>query len=303
MNCKMIRIARELSESDQSIFSILEDVCIETGGKYQRDIAVQTEISCNDAPLVTEVSIRSHDQREANETSDLLFWRAVATQRANELDLLREDISKIRELIIKNVTEKEGLDKKYDELYHQLRDILEDDSDDVQLQTSAKKDIEPTVRLGLKQVSNSNTSPPLSILHTKKINCTQSISPVKAKYDVKKKTTLAPNVDNKENQSVQATMEVTSSYAQTDVLAIKPTSSVSKEDLLCEEATSCYWREMAERFEKEIDLELETSFNMSLELDRSYEELTKSEERLKTLMEVLDDILNDVKTDEVDTDK
>ncbi|VDM63253.1 unnamed protein product [Angiostrongylus costaricensis] len=131
------------------------------------------------------------------------------------------------------------------------------------------------VRVGLKQVSNSNTSPSLSVLHTKKVNSGQDAFPIKGRSEVKNKENAVSTVDNKENQAVQ----------------------VSVEDLLCEDVTSSYWRGMAERFEKEIDSELETSFNTSLELDRSYEDLAKSESRLKILMEVLDDIISDEKHD------
>lgn len=36
------------------------------------------------------------------------------------------------------------------------------------------------------------------------------------------------------------------------------------QDLLCDEPSSLYWRGMAEKFEKEIDRELENSFNVGL---------------------------------------
>ncbi|KAJ1358702.1 hypothetical protein KIN20_017193 [Parelaphostrongylus tenuis] len=120
-----------------------------------------------------------------------------------------------------------------------------------------------STRVGLKQVSNANTSPQRSVLHAKKVNTTnQAVSPTEGKSEVKNKENAVPTVDNKENQGIQASVEVVSSHAQTDILAIKPNPPLSKEDLLCEEVTSSYWREMAERFEKEIDVELETSFNV-----------------------------------------
>uniref|UniRef100_A0A0K0DBS0 BMERB domain-containing protein n=1 Tax=Angiostrongylus cantonensis TaxID=6313 RepID=A0A0K0DBS0_ANGCA len=120
-SCPMIKIAREISESDSGVFAILEDVCCESDDKPQRrSTESQTEISCNDAPLATDVSIRVEDQQSTFEHPDVMFWRLVATQRANELDHIREDIMK----------EKETLDKKHDELYCQLQVILKNDRDD-----------------------------------------------------------------------------------------------------------------------------------------------------------------------------
>uniref|UniRef100_A0A0K0DBR9 Geminin n=1 Tax=Angiostrongylus cantonensis TaxID=6313 RepID=A0A0K0DBR9_ANGCA len=153
------------------------------------------------------------------------------------------------------------------------------------------------IRIGLKQVSNSNASPSLSILHTKKVSTGQAGFPIKERSELTNKVNALSTVDNKENQAVQVSVEVESSYAQTDVITTRQIPSISKEDLLCEDVTSSYWRGIAERFEKEIDSELETSFNTSLELDKSYEDLAKSESRLKILMEVLDDIVNDEKND------
>ncbi|VDM63254.1 unnamed protein product [Angiostrongylus costaricensis] len=116
----MLKIAREISESDSGVFAILEDVCCESDDKPQRrSTGTQTEISCNDAPLATDVSIRVEDQQIICEHPDIMFWRSVASQRANELDNIREDIMK----------EKEALDKKHDELYCQLQEILKNDRD------------------------------------------------------------------------------------------------------------------------------------------------------------------------------
>ncbi|KHJ96649.1 hypothetical protein OESDEN_03395 [Oesophagostomum dentatum] len=138
-----------------------------------------------------------------------------------------------------------------------------------------------TLRVGLKQLSNDTNSPSIALLQSKK-----------GKSEAKKKLIVgAVDVCDKENSQTQATVEVESSYAQTDVLAIKEDTAITKEDLLCDEPTSSYWRGMAEKFEKEIDKELESSFNMSLELDKSFEELEDSKNRLKVLMDVLDDIL------------
>ncbi|KAK6044942.1 hypothetical protein COOONC_17553 [Cooperia oncophora] len=93
--------------------------------------------------------------------------------------------------------------------------------------------------------------------------------------------------------------KVKATHAQTDVTTTKEAPPITKEDLLCEEPTSSYWRGMAERLEKEIDIELENSFNKSLELDRSYGELEESKNRLKVLMDVMDDVLNDDQNEEV----
>ncbi|KAL6727347.1 hypothetical protein Aduo_009233 [Ancylostoma duodenale] len=140
-----------------------------------------------------------------------------------------------------------------------------------------------TVRIGLKQVSNGNNSPALTILQARK-----------EKTDAKKRLVpVTPSSYDKENRETQAKVESESSFTQTDVLAIKEDPSITKEDLLSDEPSSSYWRGMAEKFEKEIDKELENSFNASLELDKSYEELEDSKNRLKVLMEVLDDILNE----------
>ncbi|PIO52697.1 ATP synthase F0, B subunit domain protein [Teladorsagia circumcincta] len=57
---------------------------------------------------------------------------------------------------------------------------------------------------------------------------------------------------------------------------------------------------MAERLEKEIDIELETSFNKSLELDKSYEELEESRNRLKVLTDVMEDVLDEVRDNETE---
>nr|CDJ98423.1 unnamed protein product [Haemonchus contortus] len=60
-----------------------------------------------------------------DEHPELVFWRAVATQRASELDGIKEEIEKIVSLTMKNVAEKKELDSKHDELYSQLQRILE----------------------------------------------------------------------------------------------------------------------------------------------------------------------------------
>ncbi|CAJ0598686.1 unnamed protein product [Cylicocyclus nassatus] len=139
-----------------------------------------------------------------------------------------------------------------------------------------------TVRFGLKQVQNSNVSPSLSILQEKK-----------GKSETKKKAKIDAVHTDKENRETQATVEVESTFAQTDVATIKEDASITKEDLLSDEPSSSYWRGLAEKLEKEIDKELENSFNASLELDKSYEDLEDSRNRLKLLMEVLDDILDE----------
>ncbi|EYC30216.1 hypothetical protein Y032_0005g2516 [Ancylostoma ceylanicum] len=109
-----------------------------------------------------------------------------------------------------------------------------------------------TVRIGLKQVSNGNNSPSLTILQAKK-----------EKSDAKKR--LVPvtiSSCDKENRETQAKVEIESAFTQTDVLAIKDEQPITEEDLLCDEPSSSYWRGMAEKFEKEIDKELENSFNV-----------------------------------------
>ncbi|KAK6044344.1 hypothetical protein COOONC_18151 [Cooperia oncophora] len=93
----MLRIARELSETETSSFSIFEDVTCESHEKPTwRHIEVQTEISCDHVALSTEVSISSGGEEDSKECPDLVFWRAVATQRASELDNIREEIRKSR---------------------------------------------------------------------------------------------------------------------------------------------------------------------------------------------------------------
>ncbi|KAK6743344.1 hypothetical protein RB195_010542 [Necator americanus] len=140
-----------------------------------------------------------------------------------------------------------------------------------------------TLRVGLKQVTNSCNSPSLGVLQAKK-----------DKSDGKSKATpVITSVHDKENRGTQAAVVVGSSSAQTDISTIKEAPPIAATDLLCEQPSSSYWRGMAEKFEKDIDKELENSFNMSLELDKSYEELENSKNRLKALMEVLDDILDE----------
>ncbi|WKY00260.1 hypothetical protein Q1695_014814 [Nippostrongylus brasiliensis] len=155
-----------------------------------------------------------------------------------------------------------------------------------------------SVRVGLKQVSNSNNSPSIKVLQAKKSHATSNFSPLKDKTDAHRKQTPGVVHEGKENQAVQVTVPVRASSAQTVVTTSSPAPVITKEDLLSEEPTSSYWRGMAEKFEKEIDAELENSFNKSLELDKSYEELSESRNRLKILMEVMEDVLDEVKDDE-----
>ncbi|KAJ1358704.1 hypothetical protein KIN20_017194 [Parelaphostrongylus tenuis] len=111
----MLRIARELSESDSGVFAILEDVggdsdAADKPQRRRRSIGVQTEISCNDAPLSTDVSIRIRldDQQ----------------QQPSSAKIRTEEITKMRELIAKNIVERQALDKKHNELYSRLEEIL-----------------------------------------------------------------------------------------------------------------------------------------------------------------------------------
>ncbi|WKY00258.1 hypothetical protein Q1695_014813 [Nippostrongylus brasiliensis] len=126
----MLRIARELSDADACSFSIFEDVTCETDEKpsHRRHIEVQTEISCDHVEISTDVSIRS-EVKSSFGSPDLVFWRAVATQRARELDEIRENIRKIEELTLQNIDEMRAIDKKHDELYAQIKDILESQED------------------------------------------------------------------------------------------------------------------------------------------------------------------------------
>ncbi|KAK5971495.1 hypothetical protein GCK32_022191, partial [Trichostrongylus colubriformis] len=87
-------------------------------------------ISCDHVALSTEVSISSDGAECSSECPDVVFWRAVATQRASELDGIREEIEKIESLTMKNIMEKQALDKKHDELYSQLQSILQNSDDD-----------------------------------------------------------------------------------------------------------------------------------------------------------------------------
>ncbi|RCN33312.1 hypothetical protein ANCCAN_20863 [Ancylostoma caninum] len=113
------------------------------------------------------------------------------------------------------------------------------------------------------------------------------------KSDAKKRLVpVTPSSCDKENRETQAKVASESSFTQTDVLALREDPSITKEDLLSDEPSSSYWRGMAEKFENEIDKELENSFNASLELDKSYEELEDSKNRLNVIMEVLDELLN-----------
>ncbi|VDO37593.1 unnamed protein product [Haemonchus placei] len=82
-------------------------------------------ISCDHVSLSTEVSISSDGKEDPSEHPELVFWRAVATQRASELDGIKEEIEKIVSLTMKNIAEKKELDSKHDELYSQLQRILE----------------------------------------------------------------------------------------------------------------------------------------------------------------------------------
>lgn len=161
-----------------------------------------------------------------------------------------------------------------------------------------------SIRVGLKEFSsNSTNSPSIKILNAKKTNATAGLIEGKDKADVKRKLTPVVKPDGKENRGTQVTVPIENAYAQTDVVATKSAPDITKEDLLCEEPTSSFWRGMAEKLEKEIDDGLETSFNMSLELDKSYEELSESRNRLKVLMDVMDDILSEVNDKEGNEDK
>ncbi|VDL66714.1 unnamed protein product [Nippostrongylus brasiliensis] len=121
-----------------------------------------------------------------------------------------------------------------------------------------------SVRVGLKQVSNSNNSPSIKVLQAKKSHATSNFSPLKDKTDAHRKQTPGVVHEGKENQAVQVTVPVRASSAQTVVTTSSPAPVITKEDLLSEEPTSSYWRGMAEKFEKEIDAELENSFNVSI---------------------------------------
>ncbi|XGW15514.1 hypothetical protein V3C99_001186 [Haemonchus contortus] len=122
----MLRIAKKLSETETGSFSIFEDVQCESEKKPSCcNVEVQTEISCDHVSLSTEVSIASDGKEDSDEHPELVFWRAVATQRASELDGIKEEIEKIVSLTMKNVAEKKELDSKHDELYSQLQRILE----------------------------------------------------------------------------------------------------------------------------------------------------------------------------------
>ncbi|KAL6727346.1 hypothetical protein Aduo_009232 [Ancylostoma duodenale] len=122
----MLRIAKELSESRTDSFSIFEDSsCKCEEGPLRRTVHVQTEISCDHAKLSTELTIRHDESQHSSESGDVVFWRAVATQRASELDILRESIEKVRIMTDQNVKEKLALDEKHDALYSQLQAILQ----------------------------------------------------------------------------------------------------------------------------------------------------------------------------------
>ncbi|PIO76348.1 hypothetical protein TELCIR_01579 [Teladorsagia circumcincta] len=158
-----------------------------------------------------------------------------------------------------------------------------------------------SIRVGLKQFSNSSTnSPSLKVLNAKKANVVHNLTPVTEKNEIKRKVTPAVIIEGKENQETQATVVVKATHVQTDVTTVEKSPPITKEDLLCEEPTSSYWRVMAERLEKEIDIELETSFNKSLELDKSYEELEESRNRLKVLTDVMEDVLDEVRDNEIE---
>ncbi|CAJ0598685.1 unnamed protein product [Cylicocyclus nassatus] len=129
----MLRIARKISDSQSASFSVFEDVVYKSEQEpKRRSIQVQTEISCDNAELSTEVSIQNDQSKSASEPADIVFWRAVATQRAGELDKLREDIEEVRAQIEQNVKEKHELDEKHDALYSQMEAIIQNSySEDV----------------------------------------------------------------------------------------------------------------------------------------------------------------------------
>lgn len=125
---EMLRIARELSESEVCSFSIFEDVCRDNDEEAtRRHIEVQTEISCDHVALSTDLSISS-DARDGS--PDVVFWRSVATQRARELDGIKDEIKKIGDMTMRNIEEKRSLDERYDKLYSQMQKILENPEDD-----------------------------------------------------------------------------------------------------------------------------------------------------------------------------
>lgn len=143
------------------------------------------------------------------------------------------------------------------------------------------------MRVGLKQVScPTNTSP--ARLRKSSAKC---LSPLKEGNHFK--VIHGGDIEDKENREVQAYVTVNTTYAQTDIVSTKNASHVTKEDLLCEKPSSSYWRAVVEDLERKIDAELETSFTMSLELDKSYEELSDAKERLDLLMDVMNDVLVD----------
>ncbi|KHJ96648.1 hypothetical protein OESDEN_03394 [Oesophagostomum dentatum] len=126
----MLRIAKELSESETASFTIFEDnICKYEERPSTRNVHVQTEISCDHVKLSTDLSIGIDESKAANESADVVFWRAVATQRARELDTVREDLDKIRAATDQNVKEKQALDEKHDALYSKLRSLLENMED------------------------------------------------------------------------------------------------------------------------------------------------------------------------------
>ncbi|KAK6027753.1 hypothetical protein OSTOST_06216 [Ostertagia ostertagi] len=208
-------------------------------------------------PLLPKSQISSSGKEDSNDCPDVFFWRAVATQRASELDCIREEIEKIELLTKKNILEKQAMDKKHDELYNQLQSILENSEDPDDSGPPEDGEQQP------------------KFLRFDTYKTIPFFQPQKEKHELRRKVTPAI-VIGKENQETQATVEVKAAHVQTVVTTIEKSSPITKEDLLCEEPTSSYWRVMAERLEKEIDIELETSFNKSLELDRSYEDLEES---------------------------
>ncbi|ETN80832.1 hypothetical protein RB195_010543 [Necator americanus] len=122
----MLRIAKEISESETASFCIYEDrSCKYDHQPSHRTVCVQTEISCDDVLLSTELAILCDDSQKCGGSNEVLFWRAVATQRANELDVLRENVEKIRTMTQQNLMEKKALDEKHDTLYSQLEEVLQ----------------------------------------------------------------------------------------------------------------------------------------------------------------------------------
>lgn len=77
--------------------------------------------------LSTDLSISS-DARDGS--PDVVFWRSVATQRARELDGIKDEIKKIGDMTMRNIEEKRSLDERYDKLYSQMQKILENPEDD-----------------------------------------------------------------------------------------------------------------------------------------------------------------------------